>query len=432
MLDRLCLIASKNSLSIEEKTGYINLLLDINNGFVILPSLNLNSMNEYINECLDLLTPREEKILRLMYGLDNHKLYTVDKVSKDFNISKDKVVQIKEKAIRKLKFPGRIDKLKNTVFINENSIYNGDSDYSIYKTYITELFDADVDNYNQNNDFQTLYFKKVLEKRANKKSIERNVSDINIEEMEFSVRTLNCLKRSDINTVSDILKHDLEQLNNIRNLGKKCAKEVLQKIFVFISTNYNFDDFDLDYYPLMHLICKVELEYNEEINIDNLLKDRHGDYRHISIDSLFDANMSPGLINILLMHGFVNFREVILKSNEIISALENYSKNYVDEFQSILEKYTDVSVIVDLDLQLLNFISTYNVSDFQELIDYSCKIENQNTKDEVEKIIQTIREYDYSIIKEYRFNTPFEEVPVNEVSDDEIDIDLIDFDEIFD
>ena len=51
-----------------------------------------------------------------------------------------------------------------------------------------------------------------------------------IEEIEFSVRTYNCLKRANINTVQDLIDKREAEVNKIRNLGKKSLKEVLDKV----------------------------------------------------------------------------------------------------------------------------------------------------------------------------------------------------------
>jgi DNA-directed RNA polymerase subunit alpha len=51
-----------------------------------------------------------------------------------------------------------------------------------------------------------------------------------IEEIEFSVRTYNCLKRANINTVQDLIDKREAEVTKIRNLGKKSLKEVLDKV----------------------------------------------------------------------------------------------------------------------------------------------------------------------------------------------------------
>ena len=51
-----------------------------------------------------------------------------------------------------------------------------------------------------------------------------------IEEIEFSVRAYNCLKRAGVNTVQDLINKREIEVTKIRNLGKKSLKEVLDKV----------------------------------------------------------------------------------------------------------------------------------------------------------------------------------------------------------
>ena len=51
-----------------------------------------------------------------------------------------------------------------------------------------------------------------------------------IEELEFSVRSFNCLKRAGINTVGDLVNKSPEEMMRVRNLGKKSLEEVISKL----------------------------------------------------------------------------------------------------------------------------------------------------------------------------------------------------------
>ncbi len=62
---------------------------------------------------------------------------------------------------------------------------------------------------------------------------EDEVYDMTIEELDFSVRSYNCLKRAGVNTVGDLLSKSEDGLMNIRNLGKKSLKEIKQKLIEF-------------------------------------------------------------------------------------------------------------------------------------------------------------------------------------------------------
>ena len=64
-------------------------------------------------EVLETLTPREEKVLRLRYGLDDGRMRTLEEVGKIFNVTRERIRQIESKALRKLRHPSRSKQLKD-------------------------------------------------------------------------------------------------------------------------------------------------------------------------------------------------------------------------------------------------------------------------------------------------------------------------------
>lgn len=54
--------------------------------------------------------------------------------------------------------------------------------------------------------------------------------EMSIDELEFSVRAYNCLKRANINTLQDLTEKSENEMMKIRNLGKKSLKEVIDKV----------------------------------------------------------------------------------------------------------------------------------------------------------------------------------------------------------
>ena len=64
-------------------------------------------LKERINEVLSELTPREEKVIRLRYGLDDDRPRTLEEVGKEFGVTRERIRQIEAKAIRKLRHPTR-------------------------------------------------------------------------------------------------------------------------------------------------------------------------------------------------------------------------------------------------------------------------------------------------------------------------------------
>ena len=62
---------------------------------------------------LETLTPREEKVLRLRFGLEDGQPRTLEEVGKEFNVTRERIRQIEAKALRKLRHPSRSKKLKD-------------------------------------------------------------------------------------------------------------------------------------------------------------------------------------------------------------------------------------------------------------------------------------------------------------------------------
>ena len=72
-------------------------------------------LKEQLAEVLKTLTPREEKVLRLRFGLDDGRPRTLEEVGKEFNVTRERIRQIEAKALRKLRHPSRSKKLKDFI-----------------------------------------------------------------------------------------------------------------------------------------------------------------------------------------------------------------------------------------------------------------------------------------------------------------------------
>ena len=70
-------------------------------------------LKEQLIEVLDTLTDREEKVLRLRFGLDDGRARTLEEVGKEFNVTRERIRQIEAKALRKLRHPSRSKKLRD-------------------------------------------------------------------------------------------------------------------------------------------------------------------------------------------------------------------------------------------------------------------------------------------------------------------------------
>lgn len=70
-------------------------------------------MREQLQEVLHTLTPREEKVIRLRFGLEDGQAHTLEEIGKEFNVTRERIRQIEAKALRKIRHPGRSKKLRD-------------------------------------------------------------------------------------------------------------------------------------------------------------------------------------------------------------------------------------------------------------------------------------------------------------------------------
>jgi RNA polymerase primary sigma factor len=94
-----------------------------------------DDLKERVREVLKTLTPREEKVLKMRFGIDVASEHTLEEVGKDFAVTRERIRQIEVKALKKLRHPSRSQKLqaffeKEIDFSNENFDQDTDEDAS--------------------------------------------------------------------------------------------------------------------------------------------------------------------------------------------------------------------------------------------------------------------------------------------------------------
>jgi len=72
-------------------------------------------LKEQLLEVLETLTPREQKVLKLRFGLEDGRARTLEEVGKEFNVTRERIRQIEAKALRKLRHPSRSKKLRDYI-----------------------------------------------------------------------------------------------------------------------------------------------------------------------------------------------------------------------------------------------------------------------------------------------------------------------------
>ena len=70
-------------------------------------------LREQLEEVMETLTEREQKVIRLRYGLGDGRPRTLEEVGKEFNVTRERIRQIEAKALRKLRHPSRSRILKD-------------------------------------------------------------------------------------------------------------------------------------------------------------------------------------------------------------------------------------------------------------------------------------------------------------------------------
>ena len=76
-------------------------------------SASFTLMKEQLDEVMNTLTPREAKVLKLRFGLEDGRARTLEEVGKEFEVTRERIRQIEAKALRKLRHPSRSKKLKD-------------------------------------------------------------------------------------------------------------------------------------------------------------------------------------------------------------------------------------------------------------------------------------------------------------------------------
>ncbi|MCR5418434.1 MAG: RNA polymerase sigma factor RpoD [Lachnospiraceae bacterium] len=97
----------------EEEDSHLGDFIQDDNVPVPADAAAFTLLREQLNEVLDTLTEREQKVLKLRFGLDDGNARTLEEVGKEFNVTRERIRQIEAKALRKLRHPSRSRKLKD-------------------------------------------------------------------------------------------------------------------------------------------------------------------------------------------------------------------------------------------------------------------------------------------------------------------------------
>lgn len=121
---------SKEPVSLETPVGdsddiYLKDFIEDENEYTPMDAVVNEDLKEKVREVLKSLTPREEKVLKMRFGIDVASEHTLEEVGKDFSVTRERIRQIEVKALRKLRHPSRSKRLQ-TFFDKEYDMNNSD------------------------------------------------------------------------------------------------------------------------------------------------------------------------------------------------------------------------------------------------------------------------------------------------------------------
>lgn len=163
-----------------------------------------------IRLAISTLTEREETVIRLRF---KDKL-TLENVGKQIGTTRERARQIEAKALRKMRHP---DRQRMMLAVPVAEVDEVRTKYTALKEQHELLIKA---------------FELISGKATTPESVEKIAEaavwmQTNIENMDFSVRTYNCLRRAGKDTLKDLVEMTEEELRGVRNLGRKSVDEVV-------------------------------------------------------------------------------------------------------------------------------------------------------------------------------------------------------------
>lgn len=173
----------------------------------------ISDLSGSVEYALCTLTERERDIIIKRFV---NKL-TYKEAGDLYGVTRERIRQVEVKALRKLRLPSRLKYLTKGLFGIVEEIK---TDY--YRKF------ADLEA-------KLIELCKVNEKAADKiieehSALRKAYKADDIEQADFSVRTYNCLKRHGIKTMSELATLRYDEIVKIRNLGRKCVKEIIDKL----------------------------------------------------------------------------------------------------------------------------------------------------------------------------------------------------------
>ncbi|GAJ09859.1 unnamed protein product, partial [marine sediment metagenome] len=103
---------SLDSLMGEEKNSQLGDSIEDSNVLIPSDAATKQLLKEQIDEVLSTLTPREQRVLQLRFGLEDGRSRTLEEIGREFKLTRERIRQIEAKALKRLRHPSRSRKLK--------------------------------------------------------------------------------------------------------------------------------------------------------------------------------------------------------------------------------------------------------------------------------------------------------------------------------
>lgn len=289
--------------------------------------------SQKIDEILKTLTPREEKALKMRFGILDGKTSTLEETGNELNVTRERVRQIEAKAIRKLRYPTRMKTFKYDLtknndmltdeekrLINElkDNIFSSDM---IFSNNPCELTQDDEKSEDILKAIHILKNKDVLFKeRKEQQDIEREQRyKISLEDTNISKEAYDYLKGIGIEKVGDLIHIRIkDELNLINNLGKEGYIDLVGQL-----ANY-YDGIAEEYRERLENISE---DNGKTININWAFKQHQDDFE----TPIEDLNLSVRAFNCLYRRGIRTLADIASLTEEELKNVRNLGNKSVEE-----------------------------------------------------------------------------------------------------
>lgn len=171
-------------------------------------SANMSSWQEDLNQALRTLKPREEKVIRLRFGIDNDNPQNLEEVGKIFGVTRTRIREIEARAIRKLRTPSR------------RKLISGMN----WQSALHETRKLGVKMFEE-------YKQEHLAKKSKKENVpEQEMPSYDYEVKSLPTRIYRALVKGGYKSISEIQEATDRELKEVRNIGVKSLKTIREVI----------------------------------------------------------------------------------------------------------------------------------------------------------------------------------------------------------